>query len=336
MPSYKVGAKGEGVVSALLDVALDRRRRDRELEDDRRKFSQRLMEAGIEAGVKGGFIEPVFDSLPTGQSAFRGFRQADPFARHPLMRLLAGRPEGSLPGVDERAQPSVDASSALIGDSTKRSRLGSSQFPMAGMGLPPGVTFSEGGLTMPLTEPVSRVPSPAELRRFGFDLRQQFLKETKDFPEVRRAAGKMNTALAETLSRPTGNRAAVDQAIIVTFNKILDPGSVVRESEYARTPETISALNRAKGFIGKLTRGGSGVTDEDRQDIVQLANRLLDAAGQEYDLQYRQTRDYAMALDIEPAFVLGGLQPYQADRMASDPVIAALESQGFRVIEELR
>ncbi len=44
------------------------------------------------------------------------------------------------------------------------------------------------------------------------------------------------------------------QAIINAFNKILDYASVVRESEYARTPEGQGFLNRIKGFHKAVTR----------------------------------------------------------------------------------
>jgi hypothetical protein len=47
---------------------------------------------------------------------------------------------------------------------------------------------------------------------------------------------------------------AASQTIVTAFNKILDPTSVVRESEYARTPEGQSYLERLQGKYEQLMK----------------------------------------------------------------------------------
>ena len=57
-----------------------------------------------------------------------------------------------------------------------------------------------------------------------------------------------------------GDMLAGSQAILISFNKLLDPTSVVRESEYARSATGQSALETLKGMAEKLAKGGAGVT----------------------------------------------------------------------------
>ena len=57
-----------------------------------------------------------------------------------------------------------------------------------------------------------------------------------------------------------GDMLAGSQAILISFNKLLDPTSVVRESEYARSATGQSALETMRGFVDRLSKGGAGVT----------------------------------------------------------------------------
>jgi len=62
----------------------------------------------------------------------------------------------------------------------------------------------------------------------------------------------------------TSPNAAI-QTILVTFQKILDPTSVVRESEYARSATGVSALRRIEGLIQRLIIGGAVSVSEVRE-----------------------------------------------------------------------
>lgn len=69
---------------------------------------------------------------------------------------------------------------------------------------------------------------------------------------------------------------AQSQAVIIGFNKLIDPTSVVRESEYARTPEGASLVNRLEGKIQQLTQGGAGLNATELQGLKDTAIALLD------------------------------------------------------------
>lgn len=71
-----------------------------------------------------------------------------------------------------------------------------------------------------------------------------------------------------------GNMAAGSQAVLVTFQKILDPISVVRESEYARSSAGMSLINRIKGGFEKLATGGAGVPLSELENFANLAQEF--------------------------------------------------------------
>lgn len=79
-------------------------------------------------------------------------------------------------------------------------------------------------------------------------------------------------ALAATENGKSLN--APSQAVLVTFQKMLDPTSVVRESEYARSAEGLSLINRIIGKYEKLARGGAGVTVQDLKEFAEMSKKL--------------------------------------------------------------
>jgi hypothetical protein len=66
--------------------------------------------------------------------------------------------------------------------------------------------------------------------------------------------------------------------VITLYNKILDSGSVVRESEYARTEEGQALIERMKGVIPKIKQGGTGLTIKELGEVMDAAKVLRDAA----------------------------------------------------------
>lgn len=146
-------------------------------------------------------------------------------------------------------------------------------------------------------------------QRLGFineaNLRKEFNQHqvVKDFREVTGKYSNMEQAIKEAASNPS-SMVAVDQALITMFNKMLDPQSVVRESEYARTPEDIGLFNRLVGKVEKLRSGGAGLTDEERNALVRMARRFYEVS----QAKYTETKDFygeiAAQNGIEPNRVI--------------------------------
>lgn len=97
------------------------------------------------------------------------------------------------------------------------------------------------------------------------------------------------------------NLNAPSQAMLVTYQKLLDPTSVVRESEYARSGDGQSLVNRIEGLYDKLNRGGAGVTVQDLSQFHSLSQELLkNYQAEQLDLAARiQTQANNYGLNIE-------------------------------------
>jgi hypothetical protein len=71
-----------------------------------------------------------------------------------------------------------------------------------------------------------------------------------------------------------GNRGAGYQDVIITFQKILDPNSVVREAEYDRTAAGQSLVNRVEGYIEQLQHGGARMPLAELEKYAELARGI--------------------------------------------------------------
>jgi hypothetical protein len=144
--------------------------------------------------------------------------------------------------------------------------------------------------------------------KFAQKLRQEYTANpiNKQFNELSRQYKIMDEALNEALSKGnTESKAFADQALIVTFNKILDPASVVREGEYARTPEGLSAMNRIQGYVEKLRQGGVGLTDNDRRNALEMAKKLIKSANDKYKTNRNYYKNIAIQSGVEPELIIG-------------------------------
>lgn len=135
-------------------------------------------------------------------------------------------------------------------------------------------------------------------------LRKEFSSKpiVLDYTDIK---SKYNVAKEAFIKASTsGNAAAADQALITMFNKITDPQSVVRESEYSRTPENVAVVNRAKGAFEKLSTGGSGITNADRKAILDMAELAFGAYKRQYEEEKRRYSDLAKRKKIDPRNVV--------------------------------
>lgn len=103
-------------------------------------------------------------------------------------------------------------------------------------------------------------------------LAKEWQTATQPVREMRRQFGLMQTGLQRFRS---GDKNGGAQAVLVTFQKILDPTSVVRESEYARTAAGQAFMDRIQGYTERLAQGGAGLTDADMAAMVESAKQML-------------------------------------------------------------
>lgn len=97
---------------------------------------------------------------------------------------------------------------------------------------------------------------------------------------------------------------AADQAMVTTLNKILDPTSVVRESEFARTAAGQSFFARAQGYADKITKGGGGLTNAEREDLYNAMQEMYNANQAEAREYINAYTDLANRYNINPADIM--------------------------------
>ena len=113
--------------------------------------------------------------------------------------------------------------------------------------------------------PKRETPKIADTMR----LADEWQEATKPVRDLSRQRDLMTIGLE---AAEAGNMVAGSQAVLVTFQKILDPTSVVRESEYARSSSGLALIERVKGEFTKLQKGGAGLTLSQLKSFAQLAD----------------------------------------------------------------
>lgn len=135
-------------------------------------------------------------------------------------------------------------------------------------------------------------------------LRKEFhgLEEVKNYVTVQSQGLRARAALTESLKN--NSNMPVDQTVITTFNKMLDPSSVVRESEYARTPQDLGLLSKIKGKWDKVQNGGAGLDLNERQALVRMIDNFSNIAETQYNDQVAQYTEIAKKNGFDPAYVI--------------------------------
>lgn len=143
-----------------------------------------------------------------------------------------------------------------------------------------------------------------DMVKYQTDLRKEFnaLPQVKDYNNVKQSVQSVKSGYdqAKSAGGDQRSKAAADQILVVGFNKLIDPGSVVREGEFARSTEGQSLINRLKGKADAAISGGVGLTDQDRESIKDAVDRLYTDYLKSYATTAQQYRGYASELQADP------------------------------------
>lgn len=129
---------------------------------------------------------------------------------------------------------------------------------------------------------------------------------------IERSERGMQAALRQ--SKTAKSRIASDQALGVLFQKMLDPTSVVRESEFARTPQGAALINRVIGGAEQIIKGGLKMTNEDRDALVTMAQKLLDEAKLTANKAFSEFETRADEINLNKKIVFGGFKPFDVSQ----------------------
>jgi len=143
---------------------------------------------------------------------------------------------------------------------------------------------------------VTKEKEEEETFNFGDEdkLRDDFRSESKEFVKVRDAYGRILS---------TDASAAGDLALIFNYMKILDPGSVVREGEFATAQNSAGVSNRVRAQYNKV-KSGERLTPETRADFLQQAQNLYLTAADSQSYLESEYQTYAEEYGFKPSRIV--------------------------------
>lgn len=138
-----------------------------------------------------------------------------------------------------------------------------------------------------------------------FQATQALAKDTQMRTENAREIARQSNLITSSYNNIVsgGDRSLNTQAIITSFNKILDPTSVVRESEYDRTAAGQSLIQRLQGKVDNITAGGAGVTEQTLAEAAQIAKEYLDNAKATIEAENQRSTQMAEQFGLNSNFV---------------------------------
>lgn len=142
-------------------------------------------------------------------------------------------------------------------------------------------------------------------RRYEVNLRREFnnRQEVKDFRTVQAAYNSVQAAARNP-------SAAGDLSLIFAYMKILDPGSVVREQEFANAQNAAGVPDRIRNLYNRALNG-QRLNPNQRNDFLSQANNLFQTRQQTYRGIENEYRGYAESYGVSPdrvAPIQGGQQ----------------------------
>lgn len=268
----------EGGVQKLrvgeLKQAMEDRQKQREATT---KFQQRMTD------ISGGVVTPSMalagGTGPTPQAAEQVGQQISPAEMARQQQLAA---------VEFAAQvaPTALATSMLTPKEPKESFRVLTDAEKASLNLPKEMAFqvSSTGKVLPISQGplVQNFVGGEKGFKNELDLKSAFKNEPiyKGFQEMRSAYGQVTESLKK--GTPAGDLAGATK-----FMKLLDPGSVVRESELYLAMSATGALDRFTNYANSVIKG-TKLTPKQRTDFQELADRLFTDSANMYNSKYNE------------------------------------------------
>lgn len=153
--------------------------------------------------------------------------------------------------------------------------------------------------------------TPAQ-RDFGNinELGSAFQKEIGDHITVANSYG----AVISAANDPS---AAGDLSMIFAYMKILDPGSVVRESEFATAQNAANVPERIRAAYNRALKDGTRLTPEMRADFIATARRIAQQRQRQLNPILNRYRRRASGVGLDPSLVV--FDPFEEAGLSDEP-----------------
>jgi hypothetical protein len=181
---------------------------------------------------------------------------------------------------------------------TKRAQGGDRVAAMVLQGLQTGAYDAKTAMSLYMQEMLKGGTTQADMNKMVVDARKEFtgLQPVKDFSDV-------SFAYSRVVRSADDPSPAGDLALIFNFMKVLDPGSVVREGEFATAQNAGGVDERLRSIYNQVV-DGTRLTETQRADFVDRAGRLYSGAQEQYKSIADQYINFATQAGLDPNLVI--------------------------------
>lgn len=244
---------------------------------------------GPPAGYRMGADGQSLEFIPGGE--------ADPAVKERNARAVATDKEQTpLLDIDARRKAGIpdNDTRAAWADPNGKVTFNDGPPPLAGK---PGTTFYDRGTQKPILTVPSAKPD-------GFDtetkLRGEFSKQLGTFADVHDGYGRLIAATKQREANPGSVSPASDISLVFGYMKMLDPGSVVREGEYATAKNAAGVPERVLNAYNKAL-SGEFLSDNQRRDFLGQASELYGTARKTAEGVAERYRGLATSYGADPS-----------------------------------
>lgn len=131
-------------------------------------------------------------------------------------------------------------------------------------------------------------------------LRDEYSAKTKDYRSA-------NVTLEKIKSSAKDASGAGDLALVFSFMKMLDPGSVVRESEFALARDTAGLFANLQNQAEKI-QSGQFLTPRQRKDFERLASQYMTSTAKHEQGVKKSLNAVIKNYKLEPDNIFGGVE----------------------------
>ena len=286
-----LGAGAEGYNQAF-DRTLKQMVTGMQLEEYKRK--QRARELAGQAFKK----EPVPIPMATGQGSQLEMLSRPEFGGDMAVEETVSALRGNLPTRTVVDRNILSQAAAMGGDYLEAAKIleepKAKQFKQIDLGN--AIAFMDDNLNI-----VKQIPKQKEAKEvdtFGREntLRSTYLDKTKDYTGIAQAFTKVEAAAKDP-------SAAGDLSLIFGYMKILDPASVVRETEFANAQNAAGVPDQIRNLWNRALRG-ERLNENQRDDFVNSAKKLVVSQKGQLDNLNKQYIDIATAYNLDPTKIV--------------------------------
>lgn len=152
----------------------------------------------------------------------------------------------------------------------------------------------------------------AEAKGANADLATKLRKERSGL-DTTKATQNVSAAYNKVQNAAKNPTAAGDLSLIFNYMKMLDPGSVVREGEFANAQNAAGVPDRIRNYYNRVQEG-LRLSENQRNDFLNQAEGVYKAQTSIQDQIDKQYADYAQKLGVDPNEVLLNFRAQQPQK----------------------